>query len=1065
MKKQFPKRQRLLIRLCLLLFFTVFASTMSANEITGTVYEKTGDPIIGATVQIKGKTKGTITDLDGKFKIEADSKNILVVSMIGFITQEIAVGKQKEFKITLSESVVSLNEIVVVGYGTESRRTITSSITKVKGDVLQDIPITTIGDGLKGKIAGVRVTTTNSQPGADAEFRIRGGSSINNDNDPLILVDGVERSMEGLNPNDVESLEILKDAASTAIYGSRASNGVILITTKKGFKGTPKVTFEATVASQGPGRKYNFLNARDYLSVLRPAIANSKTPTLLTSVGSAGTGNDENSLYSVRILQDGESVPAGWQSMIDPVDETQTLVFQDNSFQDEVYKTTLWQNYYLGVSGGGDNIKYAASLGYTDDDGVAIGTGFSRVNFKLNTDIKATKKLDISMGTNYSEMLLDEYDVQRDIISRGLSCPPTQRMYDDDGTPTRGYNSTSPSPLFYDYYNEQSKKVTSLTLTSAATYKLFKGLTANLQGSMFRRNYNADSFEKANYYTSARVASFAYNTLERDKLEAFLSYRQTFGKHSVSAVGGYSYMTQNSKRYSASAEGGNSDKVTTLNGAPTKTGASSIIEKQALIGFFSRATYDYQKKYMLTMTFRADGSSLFVKDNRWGYFPGMSLGWIATEEKWMKDNLKDISLLKFRTSYGQTGNNSIGLYDAQGKYSVDYKYNGNGAIITSTMGNKDLTWETTNQLDCGFDFGILKDRITLSADYFDKRTKNLLFAKTLPNTTGFSSVQTNVGEVKFYGFDIEANTKNIQTKNFSWNTNFVWSFVKNKVLNLPNNGRDKNRIGGYSIKKYEKASDGSITQTGTEEFGGIAEGESLYSFYGFKNAGILKTQEAADNALYDENASGWRKSDGKTIKGRKEVGDYEWTDRNGDNKITSEDMFKLGSTEPTSTGSITNAFKYKNFGLNISMDWALGHSIYEESYSRYFLATFSNNYALVDGTRNTWSESNPNAKYARFVANDPNYSSNFSRKSDVFTYKADYLCLREVSLQYTLSNALLFKHGVKNITFTLSGSNLYFFTALPGALSPEKGASSTYSTSYYCYPSIRKFAIGAKINF
>jgi TonB-linked SusC/RagA family outer membrane protein len=1065
MKTHTMKVSKRMLQFCLLLLFMGLSSMVQAAEITGFVRENNGEPLAGVTIKLKGATGGVNTNAEGFFQMNAKSNDVLILSMIGFKTEEVAVGKQKEFVVILKESSVTLGEVVAVGYGTESRRTITSSITKIKGDVLQGIPITTISDGLKGKIAGVRVTTTNSQPGAEAEIRIRGGSSINNDNDPLILVDGVERSMEGLNPNDIESLEILKDAASTAIYGSRASNGVILITTKKGSKEVPQILFEGTVATQDAGRKYDFLNSREYLSVLRPAIANSKTTAYLTAVGSAGTGNDENSLYSVRVLADGESVPTGWQSMADPVDETQTLIFQDNSFQDEVYRQALWQNYYMGVSGGSDNVKYAASLGYTDDEGVAVGTGFSRVNFNLNTSIAANKRLDINMGVNYSEMSLDEYDIQRNVISRGLSCPPTQRMYDDDGLPMRGYNNTSPSPLFYDYYNDQDKKLTTSSLTSTLKYKIFRGLTANVQGSLYRRYYNSDSFEKANYYTSARVASFSYNQIERNKLEPYLSYRRTFRKHSISAVGGYSFMNQKSKRYSASAEGGNSDKITTLNGAPTKTAASSVIEEQALIGFYSRASYDYQKKYLLTLTCRADGSSLFASGHRWGYFPGMSLGWIATEEEWVKDHLTELSLLKLKTSYGQTGNNSIGLYDALGKYSVDYKYNGNGGIITSTMPNTNLTWETTNQFDFGVDVGILNDRITLSADYFDKRTQNLLFSKELPNTTGYSSVQTNVGEVQFHGFDLEANTKNIQTRNFSWSTNFVWSFVKNKVLSLPDNGREKNRIGGYTINVYGHDADGNLVKTGTEEFGGIAEGESLYSFYGYQCAGILKDQDAADNALYDELASGWRKSDGKTVKGRKDVGDYEWTDRNGDGKITSEDMFKLGSTEPTSTGSMTNSFKYKNFGLNVTMDWALGHSVYEESYSRYFLATFACNYALVDGVNNTYSETNQTAKYARFVANDPNYSANFSRMSDVFTYKADYLCLREVSLQYTLMNPKLLKLGVKGVVLTLSGSNLYFFTALPGALSPEKGTSSTYSTSYYCYPSIRKLAVGAKINF
>ncbi len=1035
------------------------------HDVSGIVIDKSGLPLPGVTALIKGTTMGAITDNDGKYVLsDLTDDAVLVFSFVGMKTKEIAVGNKTVINVTLDEETIGLDEVVAVGYGTQSRRTLTSAISKVKGNILEDVPITTVGDGLKGKIAGVRVTTTNSQPGSNVEIRIRGGSSINNSNDPLILIDGVERSMEELNPNDIESIEVLKDAASTAIYGARASNGVVLVTTKKGTKGAPGVTFETSVAVQGPTRKYDFLNAREYLTLLRPAIANSKTTSYLTKVGSAGTGNDESSLYSVRVLADGETVSTGWQTMVDPVDETQTLIFQDNSFQDEVYKTTLWQNYYLGVSGGGDKAKYAASLGYTDDDGVAIGTGFSRVNFKLNTDITVSKKLEVGMGINYAEMTTDEYDNQRNVISRGLSCPPTQRLYDDDGTPTRGYNSTSPSPLFYAYYNDQNKKTKKMTLISNLKYKIAKGFTLNAQGAIYRRNYNANSFQNANYYSSARTASFASNLFDRNKFEAYLSYRRNIDNHSFSVIGGYSYMDQKSTRYSGEAEGGNSDKITTLNGAPTKTDASSVIEKQALIGFFSRATYDYKKKYLLTLTFRTDGSSLFSEGNRWGYFPGMSVGWIVSEEEWMK-SIRDISLLKLRLSYGQTGNNNIGLYDALGKYSVNYKYNGNGAIITSTMPNANLTWETTNQLDFGVDLGLFENRISLSADYFDKRTQNLLFDKTLPNTTGFSTVETNVGKVKFYGFDLELNSTNVKTKDFNWKTNFVWSFVRNKVLELPDNGRERNRIGGYSIDKYEKAEDGTVTQVGTEEFGGIAEGESLYSFYGYRNAGILKDQEAVDNALYDQNASGWRLSDKKTKKGRKELGDYEWVDRNGDDKITSEDMFKLGSTEPTSTGSLTNTFKYKNFGLNISLDWALGHSVYEQSYSRYFLATFGCNYALVEGAKNTWSESNPNAKYARFVANDPNYSANFSRTSDVFTYKADYLCIREVSLLYTLKTPMLSRGGVKSITFSVSGNNLYFFTALPGALSPEKGASTTYSSSYYCYPPVRKISFGAKFYF
>lgn len=371
------------------------------------------------------------------------------------------------------------------------------------------------------------------------------------------------------------------------------------------------------------------------------------------------------------------------------------------------------------------------------------------------------------------------------------------------------------------------------------------------------------------------------------------------------------------------------------------------------------------------------------------------------------------------------------------------------------MGNEKLKWEHTNQLDLGADIGLFNDRITLIVDYFNRHTYDLLTPKELPNTSGYSYVMYNLGEVKFYGFDIDLNTQNIDTKDFKWNSKFVLSFVKNKVLKLNDNGRDKNREGGTN----------GVMADGTSfSFGGIAEGESLYSFYGYKSAGILQTTEAADNAYYDDLSAGYR--DGRAIKGRKNVGDYEWVDRNGDGKITDVDQFYLGVTEPTSTGSFTNMFSYKNFGLNITVDWALGHSIYEESFSRYFQASFAYTHSLVTDVLQTWTPENLNAKYARFTANDPgDGSNNFGRISDIFTYKGDFLCLREISLLYNIKHLRLQKLGIQNIGLSLTGSNLHFFTAVPGGVSPETGTSSTYSSSYYNYPPIRKYALGVKITF
>lgn len=1051
--------RRLLRLLCLFSILTISVTVHAQNKtISGQVFDNENETLIGATVSVKGTDRGTATNVDGKFTITAKNKDILEFRMVGFNTVEVVVADNAKYNIVMEPKLVGLDEVVVIGYGTESRRVLTSSISKVGGDVLQNVPVTTIGEGLKGKMPGVKVTSTNNSPGSEVEFRIRGGSSIQLSNDPLIIVDGIEQSMEGLNSSDIESFEILKDAASTAIYGARASNGVILITTKQGKKGKPVITFEASVAYQQAARQYDFLNAEEFLSVLRPAIKNSPFPGRLTGSTAAGTGNTASSIYTTRYLEEGEAVPAGYKSMADPIDPAKTLIFKDNSFKDELFRDTWWQNYYLGVNGGTDNVTYALSLGYMDDDGVAIGTGFNRYTIKANTKIKATKRIDLTFSLNYSEANKEEFDNQRNVISRGLAAAPTQKIYMEDGSPAPGYSATSPNPVFYNYYNDQSKKTTYLTLSGSLKYKLYKGLALNAQGSVYRRRYDANSFENANKYSSERTTSAVRNNLDRNKLDVFLSYRQTFKKqHSISLVGGYAYQDELSDRTTVSGYGGSTDKITTLNGATTfdPNATTGIREELRLVGFYGRLIYDYKKKYLFTATFRADGSSKFASGNRWGYFPGMSAGWIVSEEKFMKPTANVLSLMKLRVSYGQTGNNNISNYDALGSYSPSFIYDGNGGIVTDRMPNNYLKWEHTDQLDLGIDLGLFNDRITLSADYFDRRSKDLLFQKELPNTSGYNYVMYNVGAVKFYGFDLDLTTRNIQNKDFQWTSKFIWSFVKNKVLKLNPNGRDKNRIGGTN----------GVNPDGTTfSFGGIAEGESLYSFYGYKTAGILQTVEAADNAHYDDLASGFR--GGESIKGRKSVGDYEWMDRNGDGKITDVDQFYLGVTEPTSTGSFTNTFNYKNWGLSFTVDWALGHSIYEEAYSRYFLATFAYTHSLAKDVLNTWTPENPNAKYARFVANDTgDGSNNFGRISDVFTYKGDYLCIREISLFYNLKHRKLQKIGIQNIALSLTANNLHYFTEVPGGVSPETGTSSTYSTSYYSYPPTRKYALGAKITF
>lgn len=1052
--------RKTLFSMLFLLFFGIALNAQNGKvSVKGVVFEAPDDPIPGVSVVVKGTTKGAITDIDGVFKLEVDKGSTLVFSFLGYNPKEIQVDESNEnIKIEMEIASHILDEMVVVGYGTQSRRTITSAISKVDGGVIQNIPITTASEGLKGKIAGVRVVSGNNTPGAEASFVVRGGSSITQSNSPLVLVDGIERGFNSVNPNDVESIEVLKDAASTAIYGARASNGVILVTTKGGKKSTaPRITFDVNLATQNTVSKMDLMGARDFINTVRPAVAVSPrySERNHNSGFAASSGNDETSLYTTRYLREGESIPAGYQSMLDPLDANKILIFQDNNIQDMLYSAALWQNYYVGVDGGSEKVTYRASLGYVDDEGVARGTGFSRFNAKTNLKIEINKHLSTSVGFDFSRTTSNQFADQTNEISRAQANAPTHRLYYDDGKPAPGFNAATPNPLWTDYYKDREFKRYNSVVFADLTYRIIDGLKAYVNGSYFYTQEQYDAFEKANVYNSLRPATSNFNDLERLKLDTYLEYKRTFAnKHTGSAMVGYSYQKSDRKYLNASANGGSSDKIPSLGVAPNKTEASTKFERQVVLGYFGRLNYDYDKKYMLTATFRKDASSLFGKNNKWGFFPGMSTGWVMSEEKFMENVKPIMNNFKWRLSYGQTGNCSIGLYDAEGGYSPTQKYNGLAGIRPTVMQNLDLKWETTTQFDAGFDVGFLNNRINLMFDYFNKDTKDLLYNQPLPNTSGFGSVMMNVGKVRFYGFDVELKTNNITTKDFDWSSTVTVSFIKNKVLKLQENGRDRNRQGGINLP------DGT-------SFGGIAEGEPLYRYYGFKVDKILQNDAEAANAHYDEMANGWQMgADGKWVqnKGSKMAGDYEWLDRDDDGKITNNDQFELGVTVPHTTGGFGNNFRYKDFTLNIFLDWAIGHSIFDENYMRFFMGTFDFTHALASDVSQTWKHEGDNTKYARFVADDPNIGNrNFTRKSDVFNYKGDYLCIRDVSLQYSVPKRLLTKVGIEGLVLTVSGNNLHYFTAVKG-ISPEVGTASTYY-GFNSYPPIRRFSFGAKVTF
>ncbi len=1057
--------------------------------IRGTVSDESGQPMIGATVIVKGSTtRGTTTAADGGYSIAVQAHETLIFAFMGCVDQEIPVGNRSVINTTLKEDQQMVDEIVVVGYGTQARKTVTAAITKFDGKALEGNPVNSIGDGLKGRLAGVRVATVDATPGADPKFLVRGGSSINQSNDPIILVDGVQREMTGLNPNDIESISVLKDAASAGIYGARASNGVVLITTKKGskYKG-PQITFEGQWALSTPATKFDLMNAKDYIKTMRPAIAEgycggADPITVLNGAESAGTGNTSpTSLWTTRYLQKGESLPSGYGWVEDPINPGKIIIFKDSDQQSQWFDNSLWQNYYVGINGGGDNIQYAASAGYTDDGGIGIATGFSRFTFHGNTAFQVTKRLKASTTFDYSQIEQQSFESAplnlRNSVIRGLSVPATHRdWYGDDagadlsGKPVLGVNNTTLPAAYYNYYyKEGGSTVKRSSVNLNLEWEIIDGLRLVGQFTTHNRHTRSNFYVKNNPTTGANVRPMkeGFSETNRVDFQTYANYKKLFGKHSLDLVAGYDYMKDKVNSFDVRVQGAVSDKLPVLDAGTSNVAGypKSARTEECLISYFGRANYDYDERYMLSLTLRVDGSSKFATDNRWGYFPAASAGWSISDEAFWPQN-KAVSSLKARLSYGLTGNNGIGLYDTYGSYNSSGLYNGNSTTQTGTMPNESLTWEKTAQFDAGLDVGFFNNRIQVTVDYYNKVTRDLLFDVKLPNTTGYETVTTNLGKVRFYGAEFSISSLNITHANFSWRTDFSYNYNMNRVLKLPDNGNGRNRIGGISV------GNGS-------QFGGIAEGERLGRIYGYVVDHILETQAQADAAMYDVSSRGYRRSDRQQIAGRKDVGDYEWVNRpgstqqSGNDIINAEDQFLLGYALPHSTGGLGNTFKYKNWSLNIYVDYALGHSIDNNMQMRYFQSTMGNcNYNLVNAVKDCWQKPGDNTKYARFTANDPDWGNrNYGRRSNVFVQKGDYLCIRDIAISYSLPKSWLKKLHMNDVTFTVSGNTLYYWTAVEG-VSPEAAtsgslysAASTYDTDYNPYPPTRKILFSAKFTF
>lgn len=1055
------------------------SSGKSGTEVSGTVRDADGNPLPGAGVLVKGTASGTVTDNDGRWSMTVPENAVLEFSSLGFETVTAKADvRGGAMNIVLKEDSKLLDEVVVVGYGMQARKTLTTSISKVDGGAIADAPVASVGDAIKGKVPGLRVATSNSLSGEAPRFMIRGGSSISMSNDPIYIVDGALRDdLNGINPNDIESLEVLKDAASAGIYGARASNGVILVTTKKGSpsKG-PQIVFDVQLGFQSPASKWNILNSRDYLQFIRPAIATAfandrehPAETLLSGANAYGTGNTgTKSIYSTRYLEYRQPVPDGFEWMYDPVDQNKVLIFTDSDWQAQWFSPAFWQKEYIGVNGGNEKMKYAASVSYTGDDGIVAMSKYDVFTMHGNTSFKVTKNLEagatFDMSRQKKHIPVDNY---YQCIGRGLIAAPTamEKNLDGEWNQLVSTNKNAHSPAWYERFYNRMNTTSRMSGTFNLKWKIIDGLTANAQYNYFEQNYvgsynivgEADGV--INSVNATRPVTETRTQTRRNTFTAHLNFNRTFADaHHLSATAGYEYMGQQYLYLSAKSTGAVSDDVPVLQSG-VNFEASNRNERQAMISYFGRVGYDFRHRYIAAATFRADGSSKFAASNRWGYFPAASLAWVVSEEPFWKGLSKKMNTLKVRASYGQTGNNGIGLYDTYGSYSVG-NYGYLSTMSPDKMQNTGMRWETTTQLDVGLDMGFLKDRIRFVFDYYDKVTDDMLFSITLPDTGPYSSVKANVGSARFYGFEAELHTVNFQRRDFTWSTDITYAFTRNKVLSLPDEymynevdeygnmtGNKAWRIGGYTM-----------TESGYR-FGGTAVGEPLGRIYGYKVDHIIQSLAEADAALYDVESKGFRVSDGKRIPGRKDAGDYEWCNRlgsardeNGNEIINSEDMFYLGNVVPHSTGGINNTFTFRRITLGIYLDYAIGHSIINGQKTQLVKNTMGDcNSMLGDIVYDCWRyPGDTEAKYARYTPNDTDWGNrNWRGTSSFMVEKGDYLCIRDVSLYYDLPEKWISKMHIKKLTVGVTGNTLHYFTRVTGAVSPESGISSAGGSDMY----------------
>lgn len=1048
-------RKIYLLLVCMIYALSAFSQT---RKVEGKVTEQgSGAPLVGVSVLVKGTKTGASTDQDGRYAIQVSSKesSTLVFTYIGYVQREIAVGDKGVINLALATDDKVLNDVVVIGYGTSKKGDLVSSVAQVDMNDLAKAPVRSIDESLAGRVAGVQVNSSDGQPGSSVNIVIRGANSITQNNSPLYVVDGFP--VEGFNlnvfdPQEVESIDVLKDASATAIYGARGANGVIMITTKKGKIGAPVISFSPTVSFDNNIKTMDLMNTYEFAKMQLELVP-----------GALGSATDPTPIYTLltrpgKTLEDYRNVAA-------------------TDWQTPFFQTGLRQDYSLALRGGTDKTVYAISGNLNDQKGTVINTAYKRYQGRITLDQTLSNKVKVGVNANYAYLFRSGNSAAQGTGGSGTTnilysvwgYSPLSELTEDEAIDETTSSGTDYkfNPIMNQKNLLRNNKTHNLNVTGYLDYAITNNLRLKITGGINNTRVINEEFNNSKTYpgspnttpgrTSGVNGSVSQANTNNWSNENTLTWTKTFNKkHNLNILGGFSAQGNTSNAFGFGATFLPNEKlgISGLNEGILNPVTISTSSLWTLSSFYGRAKYNFKSKYYLEASYRADGSSKFAEGNKWSYFPSLGGSWRFIKEDFLK-NSKVLSDGKLRLSYGKTGNNRVNDFAYLPSNDVvpgnSYPWNNTyvSSIIPTSLGNPKVKWETTDQYDAGVDLGFLKNRISLTVDVYKKNTKDLLLRATLPTSSGYTTAFKNVGEVSNRGLEITLSTININRKDFQWNSSFNISFNRNKVLALA-----EDQLTLLSTTSWDNAYANIPSY--------IAKiGEPLGLMYGFVWEGVYQysdfNRSSTGEYLLKDNvpANG-------SARQNIQPGDIRYKDINGDGNVNAADYTVIGNSLPLHTGGFTNNFTYKQFDLNVFFQWSYGNDI--QNMNRHVFegnALGKRFLQQYESYTDRWSPDNQNSSnYRTGGFSVAGYSSRTIEDGS-------FLRLKTVSLGYNIPKTILDKVKIKTARIFLSGQNLYTWTKYKG-LDPEVSTYNSVLTGgfdYSAYPRARTLAFGANVTF